>query len=116
MKITAIIADDRRPDGWPEIYTAATWNADEAAARTQMEKVVNLFNGDLRPHELPRRLISVHLEELELEDAWNLGLEAFHAGRPIEANYWTQGYGPLHDEWRGGWECGQAEDEGFNDE
>lgn len=116
MKITALIADDRRPEGWPECYTATKWDASHADHRNQIERIIHKFNASLFAGELPRRLISVTSEEIDEADAFNMGLHAYTRGESLdEGNYWPAGHAN-HQHWRDGWEEGRAIDEDGDDE
>lgn len=116
MKIIAIIADDRRPQGWPEHYLSTTWDASPADQRYQIERVVYAFNSDLRPGEMPRRLLSITSEEIDEADAFNMGMNAYNRGQRLdEDNYWPKDHAN-HQHWRDGWEeDGDDEEEGEGD-
>ena len=62
MKITAQIADDKRPEGWTEIYHEDLLT--EVEARALVEGFVRRFNAELFKGELPRRLISLSIQEM----------------------------------------------------
>lgn len=116
MKITAIIADDRRPQGWPECYTATKWDASHADHRNQIERIVHGFNATLMAHELPRRVLSITSEEFDEAEAFNMGMDAYNKGQDIDAdNYWPAHHAN-HQHWRDGYEEGRAIDEDGDDE
>lgn len=116
MKITAIIADDRRPQGWPECYTATHWDASAGEHARQVQIIINGFNNSLRSGELPRRLLSITSEEIEEADAFNMGMDAYNKGQDIDAdNYWPAHHAN-HQHWRDGYEEGRAIDEDGDDE
>jgi hypothetical protein len=105
-RIIAIIADDLRPEGWQECYTAKTWDASHVDHRNQVERLIHRFNSELRPGELPRRLISLTSEEIDEADAFNMGMGAYNFGGGLETNYWPAGHAN-HQAWQNGWEAAQ---------
>jgi len=116
MKITAIIADDRRPEGCPECYTATHWDASPGEQARQIETLVRRFNETLRPHELPRRVLGITSEEIDEADAFNMGMGAYNFGGGLETNYWPAGHAN-HQAWQDGWEAAQKlNEEGEGDE
>jgi hypothetical protein len=116
MKITALIADDRRPQGWPECYTATKWDASPADRRNQVERLVHAFNSGLLCHEMPRRLLSITSEEIDEADAFNMGMNAYNRGQCLdEDNYWPKAHAN-HQHWRDGWEEARAIEEDGDDE
>ncbi|MBE7497091.1 MAG: hypothetical protein HS117_19290 [Verrucomicrobiaceae bacterium] len=115
MKITVIIADDRRPEGWPECYTATKWDASLVDHRNQIERLVHSFNATLRAGELPRRILGITSEEIDEADAFNMGMHAYNRGVGREDNYWPADHAN-HPHWRDGWEEGRAIDEDGDDE
>jgi ribosome modulation factor len=112
MKITAIIADDRRPEGWPECYTADSWADTHADHRTQVERLVSKFNATLQPGELPRRVLSITSEEIDEADAFNMGMSAYHMGTERGDSYFPDTHANAP-HWLSGWE--QAREDDGND-
>lgn len=110
MKITAIIADDHRPEGWPECYTAASWDASPADHRNQIERLIHRLNATLRPGELPRRLLSITSEEIDEADAFNMGMNAYHMGVERGDSYWPDTHANAP-HWLSGWEQAREDDE-----
>ena len=116
MKITAIIADDRCPEGWPECYTATRFDASPEDHLRQIESIVTRFNHSLQSHELPRRVLSITSEEIDEADAFNMGMGAYNFGGGLETNYWPAGHAN-HQAWQDGWEAAQKlNEEGEGDE
>lgn len=116
MKITAIIADDRRPEGWPECYTATHWDASPGEQARQIETLVARFNATILPGELPRRVLSVTSEEIDEADAFNMGMAAFREGKCCEKEaYWPKDH-PNAECWHAGWEQAREDDENDSDD
>lgn len=116
MKITATIADIRKPEGWPECYTAPKWDTSTEEARSFIQFIVDEFNRTMKAYEWPRRLVSVSVEEIDEADAFNMGMNAYNQGKERDAdNYWPEGHAN-HQHWRDGWEEGRAIDEDGDDE
>lgn len=104
MKIIAIIANDREPQGWKEVYKSKKHDDNAEAATAQMTRLVSAYNATLERADLPRRLLSLTLEEHSEPEAWDIGNKAI--GYPDYAgpgdNYWPKDH-PLHEFWEAGW-------------
>jgi hypothetical protein len=108
MKIIALIADDRAPEGREETFIADKYNMDLKGASEQIERTIRRYNATLRNDDLPRRLLSLKLEECNQVDTLKLGRCAFDDGRSIDVNYWPKGHA-LHEEWRMGYLAAEGE-------
>lgn len=115
MKISAIIADDRTPEGWPETYAARVYNADTIIAAAQLDGMIADYNANLRPGEIPRRLLGFELDHLDEDEAFNMGLGAFHKGKQLADNYFPAGH-LNHQHWMDGWLEAEDESEDLDDE
>lgn len=102
MKIIALIADDNAPAGREEKYDALRHDFTLEEAQARMEKMVAAYNRNLRPGELPRRLVSVQIRQMTAKEAYGLGWQAMEAEEDIEENYFPVGH-PLRLEWRAGY-------------
>lgn len=109
MKIIAIIANDREPQGWKEVYKTKKYDSSHEAATSQITLLVSSYNARLERADLPRRLLSLTLEEFTETEAWEMGEKAH--GYPDYAspdeNYWPQGH-RLAEHWLAGWMSADA--------
>jgi hypothetical protein len=108
MKIITLIADDRAPEGREETFIADKYNMCLAAATEQIESMVRRYNATLRGGDLPRRLLTLSLEECDSKDAFKLGRRAFDDSHSVDDNYFPKGHA-LHEEWRMGYLAAEGE-------
>jgi hypothetical protein len=58
MKVLAIIADDRKPEGWEEEH-----DLPDGWPSVEVQRLIDRFNATLRAHEIPRRLVRIVSQE-----------------------------------------------------
>ena len=98
MKIQALIADDKHPEGQRESFINTDFTSREAAL-AYINQILTSFNSDLHVGELPRRLVSFELVELDKDESFNLGVCHYLKGLdcPFEEGtdqrtWWQQGF------------------------